>query len=82
MAEERLTHKTVSERSGISDSRVGEYVRGQGNPTYTTLLKLAEDGLHVSLPALALRAHKLRMQAKRLEGSACSRPHMGRSSNA
>jgi transcriptional regulator with XRE-family HTH domain len=74
MADDRLTHRIVSERSGISDSRVGEYVRGQGNPTYTTLLKLAEDGLLVSLPALVLRAHELRGHT--------NKPPSGRSSDA
>ena len=59
----RLSRGIVATRTGLNDKQIGEYVRGQGNPTYTTLLKLAEEGLRVSLPALILRAHELRARA-------------------
>jgi transcriptional regulator with XRE-family HTH domain len=58
----------LAKRSGLSEKQISEYVRGRGNPTYTTLLKLAEDGLGVPLPVLILCAHELRMQAKRPNG--------------
>jgi Helix-turn-helix. len=36
----RMTQDTVAEDSGLNIKQIGELVRGQGNPTYTTLLKL------------------------------------------
>jgi transcriptional regulator with XRE-family HTH domain len=60
--------RALAKRSGISEKQISEFVRGQGNPTYTTLLKLAEDGLGVPLHILVLRAHELREQAKRPKG--------------
>jgi transcriptional regulator with XRE-family HTH domain len=56
--------RTLAKRSGLNERQVSEFVRGQGNPTYTTLLKLAEDGLGVPLHVLALRAHELRAQGR------------------
>ncbi|HEY2141576.1 MAG TPA: helix-turn-helix transcriptional regulator [Solirubrobacteraceae bacterium] len=41
-----MTQETVAEESGLNIKQVGAFVRGQGNPTYTTLLKLCK-GLHV-----------------------------------
>jgi transcriptional regulator with XRE-family HTH domain len=58
----------LAKRSGLSEKQISEFVRGQGNPTYTTLLKLAEGGLGVPLHVLVLRAHELREQAKGLNG--------------
>jgi transcriptional regulator with XRE-family HTH domain len=60
--------RPLAKRSGLSEKQISEFVRGQGNPTYTTLLKLAEDGLGVPLHVLVLRAHELREQAKRPNG--------------
>lgn len=60
--------RALASRSGISEKQISEFVRGQGNPTYTTLLKLAEDSLGVPLHVLMLRAHELREQAKRPNG--------------
>ncbi len=42
-----MTHETVATDSGLTVKQVGDLVRGQGNPTYTTILKLCR-GLHVS----------------------------------
>jgi transcriptional regulator with XRE-family HTH domain len=41
-----MTQETVAEESGLNIKQIGALVRGQGNPTYTTLLKLCQ-GLHV-----------------------------------
>lgn len=60
--------RALAKRSGISEKQISEFVRGQGNPTYTTLLKLAEDGLGVPLHVLVQRAHELREQAERPSG--------------
>ncbi|HTW43487.1 MAG TPA: helix-turn-helix transcriptional regulator [Solirubrobacteraceae bacterium] len=59
-----MTHESVAEEAGLSVKQVGSYIRGQGNPTYTTLVKLCA-GLHVSLGALMVRADAL--LEKRLE---------------
>ncbi len=59
MAEDpRMTLDTVVADSGLDEKQIGTYIRGQGNPTYATLLKLC-DGLHVSLGTLMLRAEEL-----------------------
>jgi transcriptional regulator with XRE-family HTH domain len=59
MAEQpRMTLDTVVADSGLDEKQIGTYVRGQGNPTYSTLLKLC-DGLHVSIATLMLRAEEL-----------------------
>lgn len=54
----RLTFDTVVADSGLDEKLIGNYIRGQGNPTYSTLLKLCE-GLHVGLDTLTLRAEEL-----------------------
>jgi transcriptional regulator with XRE-family HTH domain len=59
-----MTLDTLSAESGLDEKHIGTFIRGQGNPTYTTLLKLCE-GLHVSLAELMLSAETLRR--KRLE---------------
>jgi len=53
-----ITPETVANDSGLDEKQVGILMRGQGNPTYTTLLKLC-DGLHVSLATLMSRAEEL-----------------------
>lgn len=54
----RMTVETVSADSGLDEKQIGTFIRGQGNPTYSTLLKLCE-GLHVSLATLMRRAEEL-----------------------
>jgi transcriptional regulator with XRE-family HTH domain len=54
----RMTLDTVAGDSGLDEKQIGTFIRGQGNPTYGTLLKLC-DGLHVSLGTLMLRAEQL-----------------------
>jgi transcriptional regulator with XRE-family HTH domain len=49
---------TVSAESGLDEKHIGTFIRGTGNPSYTTLLKLCE-GLHVSLADLMLSAEQL-----------------------
>lgn len=53
-----MTLDTVAADSGLDEKQIGTFIRGQGNPTYGTLLKLC-DGLHVSLGRLMLRAEEL-----------------------
>lgn len=65
MAEDaHMTLDTVAAESGLDEKQIGTFIRGQGNPTYATLLKLCE-GLHVSLGELMLSAEGL--HKKRLE---------------
>jgi transcriptional regulator with XRE-family HTH domain len=59
-----MTLDTVAAGSGLDEKQIGTFIRGQGNPTYGTLLKLCE-GLRVSLGELMLIAEKL--HSKRLE---------------
>lgn len=54
----RMTLDTVAADSGLDEKQIGTFIRGQGNPTYSTLLKLC-DGLHVSLGKLMLRVEEL-----------------------
>ncbi len=53
-----MTQESVSYDSGLATEQVGRFMRGRGNPTYTTLLKLCE-GLHMSLGELMVRADEL-----------------------
>jgi transcriptional regulator with XRE-family HTH domain len=59
-----MTLDTVAAGSGLDEKQIGTFIRGQGNPTYSTLLKLCE-GLRVSPGELMLTAEKL--HRKRLE---------------
>lgn len=61
----QMTQDTVAMESGLNITQVGALVRGQGNPTYTTILKLCR-GLHVSPGQLLLLVEEL--QQKRLRG--------------
>ena len=54
----RMTLDTVAAESGLDEKQIGTFIRGQGNPTYSTLLKLC-DGLHLSLGDLMLSAQDL-----------------------
>lgn len=59
MAEDAcMTLDTVAAESGLDEKQIGTFIRGQGNPTYSTLLKLC-DGLHVDLGELMRRADGL-----------------------
>ena len=53
-----MTQETIAADSGLAVKQVGTFIRGRGNPTYTTLLRLSE-GLHISLGELMLRAEDL-----------------------
>jgi len=53
-----MTQESVAEEAGLTAKQVGNYIRGQGNPTYTTLVKLCE-GLHVRPGVLMARADAL-----------------------
>jgi transcriptional regulator with XRE-family HTH domain len=59
-----MTLDTVAAESGLDEKQIGTFIRGQGNPTYSTLLKLCE-GLRISPGELMLTAEKL--HSKRLE---------------
>ena len=54
----QMTFDTVVADSGLDEKQIGTYIRGQGNPTYRTLLKLC-NGLHVSPATLMLRAEEM-----------------------
>lgn len=59
-----MTQETVAEDSGMSVKQINELVRGQGNPTYTTLLKLSR-GLHISPSELMSLVDELRERGSR-----------------
>jgi transcriptional regulator with XRE-family HTH domain len=59
-----MTQETVAREAGLNVKQVGEWVRGQGNPTYETILKLSR-GLHVSPGGLITRADELREKRSR-----------------
>jgi DNA-binding phage protein len=41
MAEDaHMTLDTVAADAGLNEKHIGTFIRGQGNPTYSTLLKL------------------------------------------
>lgn len=66
MAEDAdMTLDSVARESGLDEKHIGTFIRGQGNPTYETLVKLCE-GLHVSPGELLVRADDLyRKRVKR-----------------
>jgi transcriptional regulator with XRE-family HTH domain len=55
----RMTQETVAEESGLNIKQIGLLVRGQSNPTYTTLMKLCQ-GLHVTPGRLMTLTDELR----------------------
>ncbi|MCW3030926.1 MAG: helix-turn-helix protein [Solirubrobacterales bacterium] len=59
-----MTQETVADDGGLSLKQVNELVRGQGNPTYTTLMKLAR-GLHVTPGRLMTLSDELRDKRSR-----------------
>jgi DNA-binding phage protein len=58
-ANAKLTRDRVATNSGLDIRQLSTYIRGQGNPSYTTLLKLAH-GLDVPLGKLMTLADTLR----------------------
>lgn len=44
--DDAMTQESVAAEAGLNISQVNALVRGQGNPTYTTIVKLCR-GLHV-----------------------------------
>ena len=54
-----MTQETVAADGELNIKQVNEFVRGQGNPTYLTLLKLCR-GLHIELARLMTLAEELR----------------------
>jgi transcriptional regulator with XRE-family HTH domain len=54
----QMTQETVAMDGGLTAKQVGDLVRGQGNPTYETILKLCQ-GLHVRSGKLMARADEL-----------------------
>jgi DNA-binding phage protein len=55
---EDMTQETVAAESGLDQKLVGDYMRGRGNPTYTSLLKLCK-GLHIRPAKLTKSAEAL-----------------------
>jgi transcriptional regulator with XRE-family HTH domain len=55
----KMTQETVAFDGDLNPKQISSIVRGQSNPTYTTLIKLA-DGLHLRLGDLMTRADALR----------------------
>ncbi len=53
-----LSLDVVGRDSGLDEKQIGTYIRGQGNPTFSTLVKLAR-GLHVKLSTLLEEAERL-----------------------
>jgi transcriptional regulator with XRE-family HTH domain len=53
-----MTLDSVAAESGLDEKHIGTLIRGQGNPTYETLVKLC-GGLHVSPGELLVRADEL-----------------------
>jgi len=59
-----MTQETVAEDSGLNIKQVNALVRGQGNPTYLTILKLCR-GLHVRPGRLMSLTDELRDRRSR-----------------
>jgi hypothetical protein len=57
-----MTYEAVAMDSGLTVKQVGDLVRGQGNPTYTTILKLSR-GLHIRSGELMARVDRCRLDA-------------------
>jgi transcriptional regulator with XRE-family HTH domain len=59
-----MTQQSVAEESGLSVKQVSDLLRGQANPTYLNMLRLA-DGLRVSSGTLMTRVDELRAKHPR-----------------
>ncbi len=57
--DEWMSQDSVALESDLNIRQVNTFVRGQGNPTYTTLLRLSK-GLHVRLGELMTLTDELR----------------------
>ena len=57
--DEQASQESVAIESCLNTRQVNAFVRGQGNPTYTTLLRLCT-GLHVRLGELMTLTDELR----------------------
>jgi len=55
----QMSQRSVAQKSGLSFEQVNAYARGQGNPTYETLLRLCK-GLELSLGELMTRRDNMR----------------------
>ena len=53
-----MTRESVRDRCGIDVRRIGGYIRGEHNPSYTTMQRLAQ-GLGLSLRDFAARVEAL-----------------------
>ncbi len=53
-----MTIDTVAADADLDEKQIGTFIRGQGNPTYSTMLKLCA-GLHVTPGELNLLAEEL-----------------------
>jgi transcriptional regulator with XRE-family HTH domain len=62
--DEHMTPDSVADDSGLTLNQVYSITRGQANPTYTNLIRLA-DGLHVGLGQLMTRVDELREKRSR-----------------
>ena len=60
----QMSQDSVAEDSGLNIKQVNAFVRGQGNPTYATLIRLSE-GLHVQPGELISLADGLREKRSR-----------------
>lgn len=60
----RMSQDTVADDSGLNIKQINDYIRGQGNPTYATLMKLCQ-GLHVSPGRLMILRDELREKGSR-----------------
>jgi len=59
-----LSHEQLADRLGVHPSRVGQYERGRENPTFSTLLRLA-DALGIKFSELGKRMEKIHESARR-----------------
>ena len=59
-----MSQDSIAREAGISQRRVNDFVRGQGNPRFTTLLQLCH-GLHLTLEELAARVEASKRGAVR-----------------
>ncbi len=66
--DKQMSQDSVAFESGLNISQVNAFVRGQGNPTHATLLRLCK-GLHVTLGELMTLADELGEIARQAEGN-------------
>jgi transcriptional regulator with XRE-family HTH domain len=62
--DEQMSQRSVAHKSGLSFEQVNSYARGQGNPTYETLIRLCE-GLELSLGELMTIRDAMRDRGRR-----------------